>query len=478
MPLRSSRNALILGVLSFLSAARFGAAEPPMSPRPASSLPAPAAACASASKDVLAAKIDGLLAPLAEKKLPGAAVVVLHAGEVVFAKAYGLADVERGIPNTTHTRMRLASVSKSFTALAVLQLVEQGRLRLEDPLEKYVPGVVGGDRITIHHLLTHTAGMPDFMSFDDAAKLPRDGAPGERLNYSNVGYVGLGRVIEKVTGARYEEHLRRAIFEPLGMRSTGVSRSAEAVRDMAKGYVFGPAGEVRPAEFADTSAEPAAGGLSSTADDMALWVKALLVGRIVSPATLEKAWTRVTLPAGRSGAYGYGFMALSYRGLEERGHGGDITGFNSYVAFYPAEQLAVVVLANVEMRPPGPVPQAGGVVHAIVEILAADHLGPQWPASVPLAPAVLDRYVGRYRLEAAGPIVAVMGDAIEISREGEHLFASGKQGRAEIFAESDGVFFAKDGPIRISFVKGEKGESVGAVLTLMGLREFALRRLP
>ena len=94
--------------------------------------------------------------------------------------------------------------------------MEQGRLRLDDPLEKYVPGVVGGDTMTIHHLLSHTAGMPDFMSFDEAARMPRDAAPGERLNYSNLGYAALGRVIEKVTGKTYEAHLREAILDPLG----------------------------------------------------------------------------------------------------------------------------------------------------------------------------------------------------------------------------------------------------------------------
>lgn len=148
----------------------------------------------------LSGRIDALFAASAGRKLPGAVVLVLRDGAVVHSKAYGLASVEGGLPNTTRTKFRLASVSKSFTALLVLQLAEQGRLRLDDPLERYVPGVVGGDAITIHHLLSHTAGMPDFMSFEDAARLPRDAAPGERLNYSNLGYSALGRVIEKVTG--------------------------------------------------------------------------------------------------------------------------------------------------------------------------------------------------------------------------------------------------------------------------------------
>ena len=125
----------------------------------------------------LSAAVDSAFAPAAGKPLPGGVVVVLRDGAVVHAKAYGLSSLAAGEPNTTRTRFRLASVTKSFTALVVMQLVEQGRLGLDDPLEKYLPGFVGGDRIRIRHLLSHTAGLPDFMSLDEAMKLPPDGAP-------------------------------------------------------------------------------------------------------------------------------------------------------------------------------------------------------------------------------------------------------------------------------------------------------------
>ena len=150
-------------------------------------------------------------------------------------------------------------------------------------------------------------------------------------------------------------------------------------------------------------------------------------------------------------------MLVPYRGLREIAHGGDISGFNSYVAIYPTEKLAVVVLSNVGMRPPGPVPEAGAIAHKVVEVLAGDRLGPQWPPTVALAPNVLDRYVGRYRIDAPPPIVAVMGDAIEIRRDGERLVAKGKQGEAEIVPESETEFYSKAGPVRISFTPGATG---------------------
>lgn len=423
-------------------------------------------------------RIDSLFAATAGRPLPGAAVLVLRDGAVVHSKAYGLASVEAGLPNTPRTKFRLASVSKSFTALLVLQLVEQGRIRLDEPLETFVPGVVGGGRMTIRHLLSHTAGMPDFMRFEDAAKLPRESAPGERLNYSNLGYSALGRVIEKVTGRSYEAQLREALLDPLGMKDSGCDRRDAPLADRAVGYLFDPAGGVGVAEYTDSGSDFAAGGLFSTTEDMALWVKGLLGGRIVSPATLEKAWTPVTLDGGRKGAYGYGFMLVPHRGLREVGHGGDISGFNSYVAFYPSEKLAVVVLSNVGMRPPGPLPDAGALAHQVVEILAADHLGPRWPPEVAIAPGALDRYVGRYRIDAPPPVLAVMGDAVEIRREGTRLLAKGKQGEAEIFPESGTEFYSKAGPVRISFVPGRDGSPARAILCLMGLREFHMTRLP
>ena len=130
------------------------------------------------------------------------------------------------------------------------------------------------------------------------------------------------------------------------------------------------------------------------------------------------------------------------------------------------------------MRPPGPVPDAGAIAHQVIDLLAGDRLGPRWPPTVALAPKVLDRYVGRYRIDAPPPIVAVMGEAIEIRREGERLIAKGKQGEAEIFPESETEFHSKEGPVRISFAAGEDGRPVRAILTLMGLREFHLTRLP
>ena len=437
----------------------------------------PVLAPAEESAGALAGAIDAIFQPAAGKPMPGAAVVVLRDGNVAFSKAYGLASLETGEANTTSTRFRLASVSKSFTALLVLQLVEQGRLGLDDPLERYVPGFVGGDKIHIRHLLSHTAGMPDFVSVEQAMKTPPECVAGERLNYSNVGYTVLARVVEKVTGRAYEAQLRAGILDPLGLAGTGVDQEKPAGHGAAAGYLFTEQGGVVPAEYSAMSGtDAAAGGLHSTAEDMTRWLQALLAGRIVKPETLALATSPVTLADGHRGGYGFGFMTIPYRGLREFGHGGDISGFNTYYAVYPDEHLSVIVLSNVGMRPPGPLPTAGDIAHKAVAAVAASRLGPEFPPVAEVAPSVLQRYTGRYRLVAPPPVAAVMGETLEVKLEGTHLLASAKQGQAEIYPESQTAFFSKLSPVRITFVPAKDGTCDEGVLSLMGLREFRLAR--
>lgn len=436
----------------------------------------PVAAGANPGTAGVEAVVDGLFEPVRGQDLPGAAVIVLSGGETVYAKAYGMADVELGVPNTLDTKMRLASVTKSFTALAVLRLAEQGRLRLDDRLSEYLPDFQSGGRVTLRHLLTHTSGVPDFVSLDDARTVDLEFSPGERLNYSNTGYIILGRVISAVTGQTYEEHVREAILEPLGMSDTGCDHRELVLKRRAAGYLFSPA--LVNAEYSDTAAEPAAGGLYSTARDMVRFLRALQGGEIVGSETLERAFSPTPLAGGREGAYGYGFMVTRYRGLREIGHGGDISGFNSYVALYPDIDLAVIVLSNVGMWASGPLPKGADVAHQVVEEMAGDRLGPQFPAAVAVEGRTLDRYVGRYHVEAPPPVVAVMGDTVDIEREDDRLLTVGKQGRSEIVALSDTRFYSKLAPARIDFLSPGVDGGPDAILTLMDLREFPMTRVP
>ena len=176
-------------------------------------------ALAPSARENRSPQVDALFAPLDGKQTPGAAVLVVRDGAVVHRAAYGLANVELGVPNRPETVFRIASVTKTFTAMAILQLCERGRLGLDDRLSRFLPEFPGATEITVRHLMTHTAGVPDFVSFEEAKTRPPESRPGERLNYSNIGYEMLGRIIEAVSGLSYEDHSPRTSSAPSRCRT-------------------------------------------------------------------------------------------------------------------------------------------------------------------------------------------------------------------------------------------------------------------
>jgi D-alanyl-D-alanine carboxypeptidase len=422
-------------------------------------------------------KVDELFRPVAGGKLPGAAVAVVRDGQVVFMKAYGMADVAKGIANSPGTIFRLASVTKTFTAAAVLQLVEGGKLKLDDPLSKFVPDFPNADKIRISHLLSHTAGVPDFIPYDEVKKRPLEFEPGSRINYSNNGYYLLGRIVEKVSGQPWDEYLRDHIFRPLGMKHSGYDRTVE-LAGRATGYLAGADGTYQPIAPQDALGGDAGGGLYSTVEDMALWAGGLASGKLLTKETLERASTPGLLTDGRRTAYGFGWMTTTYRGLREVGHGGDATGFNTYFARYPDEKLTVIVLSNVGMRPPGPLPVAADLVHRIAEVWLEDRMQKaDAQPDVKVDPAILESYIGRYKVDAPEVIIQNMGTHVVITRQGDHLVAEAGPMTAPLLAKSDTVFQALGSPAELTFVRDGSGKCPKVVITLMGLREFPALRV-
>ena len=422
-------------------------------------------------------KVDELFRPVAGGKLPGAAVAVVQDGQIVFMKAYGMADVAKGIANSPGTIFRLASVTKTFTAAAVLQLVEAGKLKLDDPLSKFVPDFPNADKIRISHLLSHTAGVPDFIPYDELKKRPLEFEPGSRINYSNNGYYLLGLVIEKVSGRPWDEYLRDHIFLPLGMKHSGCDRTEE-LPGRATGYLAGAGGAYQPIGAQDGLGAHAGGGLYSTVEDMVLWAGGLASGKVLGKEMLERAATPGLLTDGRRTAYGFGWMTANYRGLREVGHGGDITGFNTYFARYPDQQLTVIVLSNVGMRPPGPLPIAADLGHRIAEVWLEDRMQKaEAQPDVKVDTATLESYTGRYRIDAPEVIIQNMGSHIVITRQGDHLEAEAGPMKAPLLAKSDTVFQAVGSPAELTFVRGTSGKCPKIVITLMGLREFPALRV-
>jgi CubicO group peptidase (beta-lactamase class C family) len=433
-----------------------------------------AAMTASAAPVEKPAQVDALFASCANGEAPGASVIVIQNGEVLHERSYGLASIELGVANTPGTVFRLGSMTKQFTAMAILQLHDRGLLSIDDLVARYLPDAPHGDAITIRHLLTHTSGIGQA----DDAQL--EFAPGERLNYSNKGYWLLGRIIEKISGRPYEEYLRENVLGPLGMSHTGFEHRNEVIKNRASGYSNREGGGYLNTGFDDVSGAYSAGALYSTVRDMRLWDQALYTDKLAKPETIELAFTPAKLNDGRLASFGFGWMVRDYRGLREVCHGGDISGFNSYIARFPDQRFTVIVLSNVGMWPAGPTPTSEVLAHRIAEIYLADVMHPASERkSIAVDPAILAEYVGRYRLSGAAEVVGVMGDTITFTMENGRLWAETKLGREELLAECETRFFWKAyRDSTAEFTRDSSGKVDGLMLLLMGVREIRAERVP
>jgi CubicO group peptidase (beta-lactamase class C family) len=310
---------------------------------------------------------DALLSGLVAQRLFRGSVLLARRGRVILSKGYDWADVARRVPNTPRTRFRIASITKQFTAMAILQLQDQGKLSVHDHLGAYLsPCPAAWRPITLHQLLTHTSGIPDYTNFPTFASImartltteqlialfrdkPLDFRPGTRWRYSNSGYVLLGAIVERVSGLSYAAFLQRHIFTPLNLTNTGYDVNHPALPGHATGY----AAWERPAAYIDLSVAYANGCLYSTTEDLYRWDQALTSGHpaLVSARTLRQMFTPFapTDPAApHSVAYGYGWF-IGYEGAHrEIEHTGDINGFISANQFYPDDHLTVIVLSNLE----------------------------------------------------------------------------------------------------------------------------------
>lgn len=301
-------------------------------------------------------------------------ILVACGAEVLLADGWGVANREWGVPNDLDTRFRLGSLTKAFTGVLVMRLVQDGELDVSDPIGRYIPGLpeAVGDRVTVRHLLTHTSGIQAFLRIPDferlwlyeppsaeelfrtAAAHPLEFVPGERYAYRNVGYIGLGVVIERVTGLSYEEALRRYVFEPAEMRDSGVEQAGEIVERLASGYARADSGW-RKGSYLNADILSAAGGVYSTAADLFRFSRALDGGVLLGPEARRRMFApRVKEREGatdhRHYAFGWHVDRLRLEGdhppLEIVEHGGDVTSFETLFTRIPSLDALVVILYN------------------------------------------------------------------------------------------------------------------------------------
>ena len=363
--------------------------------------------------DDIAEVIDRLIDP----RGPGAAIAVVRGGEVLYRGGAGMANLEWGVPIDTDTVFRIGSITKQFTAAAIMLLSEDGELSLDDEVQAALPDYPRQPQpITIRQVLNHTAGIPSYTSqpsFDAVGQrtdrdldgllglfrdLPLNFEPGERFEYSNSGYALLGAIIEARSGMPYRRFLLERMFRPLGMRRTRYLYDEPVIERRASGYSPSPKGP-QNARTMSMTLPHAAGALGSTVDDLLTWQRALSSGKVVSAESYRTMVEPCRFNDGSTGGYGCGLMLAEYRERPTIGHGGGINGFVSMLEHLPTEQLTVIILGNYERLP------IGTLTYALVR--RALGLPDVERATAGISAAALLSCTGHYRFDMGTlPIVA------------------------------------------------------------------------
>ena len=414
------------------------------------------APCA-AAQDIAGQADQFVQAFVNQKRFQGAALLARD-GKPLFRKAYGLADAEWNVANTPDAKFRLGSITKQFTSALILQLVEQGKIGLNDSIRKYYPEAPAAwQPVTIHHLLCHESGIPSyteipgfFEKMAGAARTPVEiiqltqdkplkFAPGTKYEYDNTGYILLGYVIEKVTGRKYEDQLRSAILDPLGMKDTGYDHYTEILPHRAEGYQYS-GGKLERAPFLDMSLPYAAGSLYSTVDDLLKWDQALYGTAVLSEASKQKMWTP------NLADYGYGWMIAKRFGTTSLEHGGGINGFNTMIIRLPEKKLTAIVLANANT------PATGAIAAGLLAVALGEPVQiPKQHESITLTPEQVKPFEGTYALNP--------NFALKIWPEGGHLMTQATgQGAIRIDPMSPTRFFNDTINAEIEFERDAEGK--------------------
>ena len=409
----------------------------------------------------------GFLAEAYPADAPGAAAIVVRGGDVLYRGAVGMAELELGVSLSADHVFRLGSITKQFTAAAILLLEERGQLSVADEITEYLPEYpTHGHAITIEHLLTHTSGIfnytdiPGYMVEKIRADLTTDELidvfdqramnfpPGQRWSYSNSGYVLLGAIIERVSGQSYAEFVQRNIFDSLGM-SNSHHGGDQIIPGRAEGY-SGTGGEFTNSPFLSMSQPHAAGSLLSTVDDLARWNAGLFGDELLSPESVARMTTDYVLANGEPAGYGYGFGVSTFRGQRAIAHGGGIPGFSTYATWLPESGVFVAVLSNHPESTIGP--------GYVAQQMAAEAIGDPFPQRTPISldAETLADYVGIYRIDGETTRTVIL--------EGGQLYTqrSGSS-RHEIFPHAEDAFFYQQTLTHLTFERAADG-TVSAML--------------
>ena len=424
-----------------------------------------------AQSSALSARLNEIASSYTAKNAFMGSVLVAQGDQVLLDRGYGSANLEWHIPNAPDVEYRLGSLTKQFTATLILLLRQDGKLKIEDPVSKYLPDAPASwQRITLAELLGHTSGIANFTSLKDFRTwsmaphtideelaffrdVPLEFEPGSRYAYSNSNYEVLGAIIEKVGDRRYATLLRERILNPLDMKATGVDRDDLVLPRRAAGYVPGLAGLSR-VRSESMSVPWAAGSIYSTTGDLLKWERGLFGGQLLSAESLRL----MTTPG--QGDYGLGVLIRDRGGLRVITHNGAIEGFNTYLAYVPERRITVAVLANVSGSAPDTMgPQLLDTVLGRAVILPTER------KTVPIAAAQLAKFGGVFDL---GPAESL---TVSVSEAGLTVHGSGRPAVAALYQgvrEGHPRFFIAPADAEIEFVPAADGSIASLILHVAG----------
>ena len=373
------------------------------------------------------AVIDAVFKKAYPVNSPGATVLIAKGDTILYRKAFGMANLELNVPMKTETVLQLASITKQFTSVSILMLMEQGKLSLKDPLSKYIADFPRGNEITIHHLLNHTSGiksytnLPEFRTktrldmtpaeiIDVFKHQPLEFNPNEMHAYSNSGYVLLGYIIEQLSGMSYKDFIQKNIFDKLGMKNSYYADTYKIIPDRANGYQLYE-GNYENADYMSTTVPYAAGSLMSTIDDMFLWNRAIYNNTLISESSKRKAFTNYSLTNGKYSNYGYGWYINEVADIPTIEHPGGINGFTTSGIYIPEKDVYAIVLSN---RDDG----TGAEIHNVKAVAAL--LGKPIKESVveKIAEKELKKWVGAYQFEDVVRFITLEKGILYSTREG------------------------------------------------------------
>ena len=421
------------------------------------------------------ARMDQIVRTSAEANEFSGSVLVARDGQVLLDQGYGFANREWLIPNDGDTKFRLGSVTKQFTAVAIMILNERGLVDLDAPVKTWLPDAPAAwDQVTVRRLLAHTAGVPNFTSFPDfqAKKTlpvtvngliarfrdrPLDFQPGEGRKYSNSGYVLLTAIIEKASGKSYADFLAETLFKPLGMDDSGYDTHAAILSHRASGYAPAPGGVIN-ADYWDMSIPQGAGGLYSTTHDLLKWERGLFGGRLLRPASL----TLLTTPV--RDQYAFGLFVVRSGGNTTIAHSGGLDGVNTYMAYDPDRRVTVIVLGNLN----GPAPDSlGASLLAMARDGTAAQRAQQRAATPPSES--LEAYAGVYDLTPTSSVTVSVANGRLMSQ------VTGREAVALKPKLAD-VFLLREVDAQITFTRGASGTVEGLILYEAG-RDRVARKM-